>query len=83
MMLTEALDVVKGRYGLLPSYVAASGTMMYVVAAEQQLRAMPEVTNPACGIAIFAHEIVELARGAISIEGLVRRKNPELFQQEA
>lgn len=82
MMLNEALEIVKGRYGLLPAYVQASGKMMYVVAAERQLRAIPEVNNPAGGIAMFAPEVVELASGAITIEALVRRKNPELFRDK-
>ena len=79
MMLSEALEIVTGRYGLLPPYVAASGKMMYVVAAERQLRAIPEVNNPEGGIAVLAPEVIELASGAITIEALVRRKNPELF----
>jgi hypothetical protein len=82
MMLAEALEIVKGRYGLSQSYVQASGKMMYVVAAERQLRAIPEVNNPSGGIAIFAPEVVELARGATTIEALVRRKNPELFYDQ-
>jgi hypothetical protein len=80
MMLDEALEIVEERYGLLPSYVAASGKMMYVVAAERQLRAIPEVNNPEGGIAIFAPEVVDLASGATTIETLVRKKNPELFR---
>jgi hypothetical protein len=55
--------------------------MMYVVAAERQLRAIPEVNDPSHGIAISAPEVIELARSAITIEALVRRKNPELFPQ--
>ena len=61
--------------------VPANGKKMCVVAAERQLRAIPEVDDPNGGIAIFALEIIELARGAITIEALVRRKNPELFPQ--
>jgi hypothetical protein len=80
MVLTEALEIVEGRYGLLPSYVSASGKMMNVVAAERQLRATPEVINPEGGIAVLAPEVIELARGATTIEVLVRRKNPELFR---
>jgi hypothetical protein len=79
MTISGALEIVKGQYGLLPSYMAANGRMMYVVAAEQQLRAIPEVDNPEGGIAIFAPEVIELASGAITIEALVRRKAPELF----
>ena len=80
MMLSEALEIVEGRFGLLPSYVATNGEMMYVVAAERQLKAIPEVNNTESGIAIFAPEVIELARGRITIEALVRRKNPKLFQ---
>jgi len=83
MTLSEALEIVEGQYGLLPSYVAASGKMMYVVAAQRQLRAIPEVNNPDGGIAIFGSEVIELALGAITIEALVRRKNPELFHPAA
>jgi hypothetical protein len=80
MMLTEALEIVRGRYGLLPSpYLPANGKRMCVVAAERQLRAIPEVNDPNGGIAIFMHEVIDLARGAITIEALVRRKNPDLF----
>jgi hypothetical protein len=81
-MLTEALEIVRGRYGLLASYVQASGRMMYVVAAERQLRAMPEVNSPRGGLAMFASDAIELARGATTIEALVRRKNPELFHDK-
>jgi hypothetical protein len=80
MMLNEALKLVAGRYGLLEPYVDGSGKMMHVVAAERELRAMPAVVCPEGGIAIFAHEVRELARGATTIEALVRRKNPELFR---
>jgi hypothetical protein len=80
MMLNEALEIVGGRYGLLEPYVEATGKMMYVVAAERELRAIPEVVYPERGIAIFAPELIELARGATTIEALVRRKNPELFR---
>jgi len=67
MMLKEALETVRQRYGLLPSFVTASGKMMYVVAAERQLRAMPEVNNPEDGIAVFAPEVIELARAASTL----------------
>jgi len=80
MTLDEAVKIVKERYGLLKSYVAASGKMLYVV-AEPQLRSMPGVKFPECGIAISAPEVIELASGAITIDGLVKRKNPELFQK--
>jgi hypothetical protein len=79
MMLSEALEIVKGRYGLLESYMTASGKMMYVVAAERELRAIPEVNDPEHGIAIFAPEVIELARSATTIKALVKRKNPEIF----
>ena len=81
MKLSEALEIVRGRYGLLEEpYIPASGKKMYVVAAERELRAIPEVVYPERGIAIFAPELIELARGATTIEALVRRKNPELFR---
>jgi hypothetical protein len=81
MTLSEALEIVRGRYGLLVErYIPASGRKMYVVAAERQLRAMPEVNTPEDGIEILASEVMELARGATTIEALVRRKNPELFR---
>ena len=67
---------------MLASYVQASGRMMYVVAAERQLRAMPEVNSPRGGLAMFASDAIELARGATTIEALVRRKNPELFHDK-
>jgi len=49
-------------------------------AAERELRAMPEVNTPEDGIEILASEVMELARGATTIEALVRRKSPELFR---
>jgi hypothetical protein len=81
MMLTEALEIVKRRYGLLSSYVQADGKMMYVVAAERELRAISEIkiNNAQGGLAMFASEVIELANSATTIEALVRRKNPELF----
>lgn len=69
------------RYGLLKSYVGATGKLLYVVAAEPELRAMAAVTFPESGIALMAPEVIELAQGAITIEGLVRR-SPELFQKK-
>jgi len=80
MTMKEALEIVKERYGLLPSETTASGKITYVVAAERQLRAMPEVSAPELGIAILAPEVIELACEATTIEALVRRKNPELFR---
>jgi hypothetical protein len=53
---------------------------MYVVAAERELRAMPEVNSPEDGIEVFAPEVIKLARGVTTIEALVRRKNPGLFR---
>ena len=41
---------------------------------------MPAVKLPNSGIAMLAPEVIELARGTISIEALVRKKNPELFR---
>jgi hypothetical protein len=79
MALDEALKIVKDRYGLLDSYITATGVIMYVVTAAQELRAIPGVTLPESGIALLASEVIELARGAITIEELVRKKNPELF----
>jgi hypothetical protein len=79
MTLDEALKTVKDRYGLLHSYVTAKGEMMYVVGAERELREIPGVKAPQSGIALFAPEVMDLARGAITIDALVRRKNPELF----
>jgi hypothetical protein len=81
MKLSEALEIVRGRYGLLEEpYIPASGKKMYVVAAERELRAMPEVNSPEQGIEILASEVIELALGATTIEALVRGKNPELFR---
>jgi hypothetical protein len=80
MTLKEALKIVNGRYGLLAPEVDASGKMKYVVAAERELRAIPEVGDPESGIAVLALEVIELARGTTTIEALVRRKQPELFR---
>ncbi len=79
MTLDEALKIVKERYALRNGYVTAAGVMMHVVSAEKELKAIPEVKLHESGIALFAPEVIELARGAITIEALVRRKNPELF----
>ena len=81
MTLDEALKMVGDRYGLRDSYVTATGQMMYVVSAEKELRAIPGVNLPESGIALLASEVIELARNAITIEALVRRKNPGLFGQ--
>jgi hypothetical protein len=79
MTLDEALVIVRKRYGLLESYVQG-GKMMYVVKAEHELRAMPAVRSPEHGIALLAPEVIDLASDAITIEGLARKKNPELFK---
>jgi hypothetical protein len=81
MTLDEALRIVKNRYGLRDSFVSGAGLMMYVVAAENELRAIPGVHQPESGIALLAPEVIELAKGAITIESLVRSKNPEIFRK--
>lgn len=78
MTLEEALKIVNERYGLQNAYVQ-DGTMFYVVRAEAELSAMRAVKLPKCGIALTAPEVVDLARGATTIQELVRKKNPELF----
>lgn len=80
MTLDEALDVVKGRFGILDTYVSGTGHMRYVIGAERELRAIPVVKLPQSGIELLAPEVIELACSRISIEALVRRKNPELFR---
>lgn len=80
MTLEEALKVVKERYGLLESYLEGS-KMMYVVGAERELSAIPDVKLPEFGIALLAPEVIDLARDAITIEALARKKNPELFAE--
>jgi hypothetical protein len=77
--LDQALRIVKDRYGLLDSYVAGTGMMMHVVRAERKLRGIPGVKLPESGIALLAREVIDLACGAVTTEGLVRKKNPELF----
>jgi hypothetical protein len=79
MTLDQALKIVKERYGLRSGYVTAAGVMTYIVSAEKELRAIPEAKLPEYGIALFAPEVIELARCAITIEALARRKNAELF----
>jgi len=79
MTLDEALKIVKERYELRNAHVTAAGVMMYVVRADKELRGIPEVKLPDYGIALLAPEVIELARGAITIEALARSKNPELF----
>lgn len=79
MTVDEAIEIINRRYGFLKGYVTTEGRMLHVIAAESELRAIPGVKFPEHGIAIFGPEAIELARGEISIEGLVRRKHPELF----
>jgi hypothetical protein len=80
MNIEEAMEIVKQRYGLLTSYVdARTGKMMAVVKAEPELRAIPEVPSPEGGIALFYCDVIELAKGRVTIKDLVRRKNPEIF----
>jgi hypothetical protein len=82
MNFEQAIKTVKKRYGLLTSYLdARTGKIMTVVKAENELRAIPEVTWPEWGISLFHSDIIELAEDRISIESLVRRKNPELFER--
>jgi hypothetical protein len=78
MTLDEALRRVKERYGLREGYVSEAGKLIYVVNAERELKAIPTVPLPQLGIGLFAHEVKELAQGAVTVEALVRRKNPEL-----
>ncbi|MGH9432353.1 MAG: hypothetical protein ACRD3T_12510 [Terriglobia bacterium] len=82
MTLDQALEIVKDRFGLLNTYVTTEGRMMYVVKAEQELRAIPAVKMPESGIALLAPEVIDLARGTITIEALVMKKNPEIFGAE-
>jgi urease gamma subunit len=79
MTLDQAFKIVGAKFGFLDAY-CANGALMHVVAAERELRAMPEVNSPEQGIAIFTSEVMELARGAITVKELVRRKQPVLFR---
>ena len=82
MTIKEAVEVVKRKYGLITTYVdAASGKMMHVISAENELRAILEVKFPEGGIALFGPEVLELARNKVSICDLVERKNPEIFHK--
>jgi hypothetical protein len=82
MRTEEALEIVKKQYGLVTSYVdAATGKLMRVIKAEDELRTIPEVKFPEGGIALFASEVMELARGNVSIRDFVERKNPEIFHK--
>jgi hypothetical protein len=81
MNFEQAIKIVKKRYGLLTSYLdARTGKIMTVVKAENELRAIPEVPWPEWGISLFHTDIIELADERITVENLVRRKNPELFE---
>ena len=84
MTLGQALKVVERRYGLgKPPYLdERTGKMLYVVRAERELKAMPEVKLPEEGIALLAYEVRDLAEGNTSVAALVRKKHPELFIQE-
>lgn len=83
MNIEQAMTIVKQRYGILSSYVdARTGKLMTVVKAEPELSAIPEVSLPKWGIALFHSDVIELAEGRATIKGLVRRKNPELFAAE-
>ena len=81
MNIDEAMEIVKQRYGLLASYVdARTGKMMTVIKAEfPELRAIPRSRRASWAIALFFSDIIELAEGRVTIEELVRRKNPEIF----
>ena len=79
MTRAEALRLVKERYGLLDIYVSPRGQMFDVVAAERELQAIPEVEHPGCGLALLTSDVIALARGVVTIDSLVRSKNPELF----
>jgi hypothetical protein len=79
MTLDDALRTLKERYGLGESYVSEAGTQIFVVNAEPELRAIPSVPLPTLGIGLLAREVKELAQGHVTVEALVRRKNPELF----
>jgi hypothetical protein len=79
MTFDEALPLVNERYGLQDTYVTDTGLMIYVIAAERELRKIPEVKSPESGIGVLKSEVIELAGNRITVEALVRRKNPELF----
>lgn len=82
MTLDGALGILEGRYGsLLETYVNEVGKHIYVVNAERALRTISCVPLPKRGIGLFAHAVKELAQGRVTVEVLVRRKNPELFQR--
>ena len=80
MNIEKAMEIVKHRYGLLTSYIdARTNKMMVVIKAGPVLRAIPEVLRPEGGISLFYSDVIELAEGRVTIKGLVRRKNPEVF----
>ncbi len=78
MMLDQALEIVTERYGWRSTYVTTAGQVVYVVGAEKELGPIPGVL-PRSGIGLLAPEVTELARDTITVEALVRRKNPELL----
>jgi hypothetical protein len=83
MTIDHAIEIVKNRYGILTSYLdARTGKMMTVVRAERQLRAIRQVPLPDTGIALMHSDLIELAEGRVTVKGLVRRKNPEIFAAE-
>jgi hypothetical protein len=83
MTIEQAVKIVKDRYGLLTAYLdARTGKLMTIVKAEPELRAIPKVRWPDCGIALFQSEVIELARRDVTIRDLVKRKHPELFAVE-
>jgi len=80
MNIEQAMEIVKHRYGLLTSYIdARTNKMMVVVKAGPELRAIPVVPCPEWGISLFYSDVIELAEGRVTIEGLARRKNPKIF----
>jgi len=78
MTFKQATEIIRKRYGLLSSYVdVRTGNLMTVVKAESELRTMRKVAWPGCGLSLFASEIIDLARGDVTVSDLVARKNPE------
>jgi len=83
MTIQEAVKIVKDRYGLLSAYLdARTGKLMTVVKAESELSVIPEVGWRTSGISLFQSEVIELARGDVTVRDLVKRKHPELFAVE-
>lgn len=81
MTLDDALGLVREKYGLRESYVQHEGKMVFVVKAENELSRIPAVKSPELGVGLLASEVIELAQDTVTIEELVRRKNPEIFGQ--